>query len=59
MDISGYNPKKLPYHFVLFYNLSSKDMAMYQNILKGKPRDNALLTYCYLDSMCGLSLRAI
>lgn len=59
MDIREYNPKKLPYHFVLFYNLSSKDMVMYQSVLKGKPRDNAVLTYCYLDLMCGLSYRAI
>lgn len=59
MDIRAYNTKDLPYHFVLFYNLERKDMEMYKKSLVGRPGDNALLTYCYLDTMCGLSYKAI
>ncbi len=59
MDIREYNTKRLPYHFILFYHLSSKEMDMYRNVLCGKSNDNAVLTYCYLDMQCGISYRAI
>ncbi len=59
MDIREYNAKSLPYHFVLFYNMPENTMAMYRGLFNGKSGDNALLTYCYLDSMCGLSYKVI
>ena len=59
MDIREYNSKKLPYHFVLFYNLSSDKLTIFRKMYQGTEADNALLTYCYLDSMCGLSYKAI
>ena len=59
MDIREYNPKKLPYHFVLFYNLPIDKQLVFRKMYQGTTADNALLTYCYLDSMCGLSYKAI
>lgn len=59
MDIREYNTRSLPYHFVLFYNMSDKEITMYRGMFNGKPDDNALLTYCYLDAECGLSYRVI
>ncbi|MCR5603735.1 MAG: hypothetical protein K6G27_08545 [Lachnospiraceae bacterium] len=59
MDIREYNTKSLPYHFVLFYNMPENTMAMYRGLFSGKADDNAVLTYCYLDSMCGLSYKVI
>lgn len=59
MDIREYNSKKLPYHFVLFYNLPSDKLTVFRKMYQGTEADNALLTYCYLDSMCGLSYKAI
>ncbi len=59
MDIREYNVKSLPYHFVLFYNLPEDKLLIFRNMYQGQPEDNALLTYCYLDEMAGLSYRAI
>ena len=59
MDIRAYNSKKLPYHFVLFYNLPKDKEIAFKNMYQGTEADNAILTYCYLDSMCGLSYKAI
>ena len=55
MDIREYLPKQIPYRFVLFYNISDKDMDVYRTAMGGQPEDNALLTYAYIDSMAGLS----
>ena len=59
MDIRGYNLKRLPYRFVLFYNLPADKLIEYRAIYQGTETDNALLTYCYLDRTCGLSYKAI
>lgn len=59
MDIREYNSKKLPYHFVLFYNLPENKQIAFKKMYQGTEADNAILTYCYLDSMCGLSYKAI
>lgn len=59
MDIREYNIKKLPYHFVLFYDLPEDKLFQFKTIYDGQAGDNALLTYCYLDDMAGLSYRAI
>ncbi len=59
MDIRLYNIKSLPYHFVLFYNVPTNQMIMQKMALNGRADDNAVLTYCYLDGMCGLSYKAI
>ncbi len=59
MDIREYNIKKLPYHFVLFYNLPADKLLTFRSLYQGQENDNALLTYCYLDQQCGLSYRAI
>ena len=59
MDIREYNIKSLPYHFVLFYNLPDDKLLMFRNMYEGQAEDNALLTYCYLDEMAGLSYRAV
>lgn len=59
MNISLYRPKELAYKFVLFYNMSEKDNALYKKLVPGKPVDDALLTYCYIDVEQGLSYRVI
>jgi hypothetical protein len=59
MDIRLYNTKDLPYHFVLFYNLPEDRVNAFKQTLQGQEDDNALLTYCYLDSQCGLSYHAV
>lgn len=58
-DIRLYKVKELPYHFVLFHHLPAPNMLMYKKTLDGRDDDNALLTYCYLDSQAGLSYKAI
>ena len=59
MDVRMYRPKQLPYHFLLLYDLPSAWRAMYIDAMNGSSEDNALLTYCYLDSQCGLSCYGI
>ncbi len=59
MDIREYEVKKLPYRFVLFYNLPANEQVVLRKMYHGTEEDNALLTYCYLDSSCGLSYKAI
>lgn len=59
MDIREFSPKALPYHFVLFYDLSPQQMQMYAGIFGGTLFDNALLTYCYIDRMAGISFDVI
>ncbi len=59
MDIKEYKVKSLPYHFVLFYNLPECEMTTYRVALNGHQEVNSLLTYCYLDTQCGLSYKAI
>ena len=59
MDIREYRVKSLPYHFVLFYNLPESEMTKYRAILSGHQEVNSLLTYCYLDTQCGLSYKAV
>ena len=59
MDIRAYQTRKLPYHFVLFYNLSQADLIKFSLDLEINTGDNALLTYCYIDRMAGLSYEVI
>ena len=59
MDIREYKVKSLPYHFVLFYNLPESEMITYRVALNGHQEVNSFLTYCYLDTQCGLSYKAI
>ncbi len=59
MDIRAYKVKELPYHFMLFYNIDEKQLAMIKMSFHGEQTDNAVLTYCYLDSQCGLSYKVI
>ncbi len=59
MNIGMFPPKEQLYHFVLFYNIPPEKLAFYAGELGGKEDDNALLTYCYLDSQCGMSYRAL
>lgn len=59
MDIRNYNVKKLPYHFVLFYGIDEKQLAVIKLAFHGAETDNAVLTYCYLDTQCGLSYKVI
>ncbi len=58
-DIREYKVKELPYHFVLFYNIPESQANSIKKSLGGRDEDNALLTYCYLDSIAGLSYKAI
>lgn len=59
MDIRAFNTKDLVYHFVLFCNLSRKDLMPYSMGAPIEPGENALLTYCYIDRMAGLSYEVI
>ena len=59
MDIREYAPKKLPYHFILFYNIPENRLRSLYGMFGYKYGDNALLTYCYLDSQCGLSYEVV
>lgn len=59
MDIREYNSKNLPYHFVLFYNLPLEKFIMFKKMYEGRTGDNAILTYCYMDSQCGMSFKGI
>ncbi len=59
MDIREYNSKSLPYHFVLFYNLPLDKFIFYKRVYEGRSGDNAILTYCYIDSQCGMSFKGI
>ena len=58
-DIRAYRVKQLPYHFVLFHDIPTARFLMVKKALNAREDDNALLTYCYLDSMAGLSHKAI
>lgn len=59
MDIREFAPKQLPYHFVLFYGMNDSDLIVYKQLLGGNRYDNALLTYCYIDRMAGISYDVI
>ncbi len=59
MDIREYNPKTLPYHFVLFYEIPNEKLLIFGREIKMSLTDNAILTYCYLDSVCGMSYKVI
>ncbi len=58
-DVRMYRPKQLPYHFVLFYDLPVAGRVMYMDAMNGSPEDNALLTYCYIDTECGMSFFSV
>ena len=57
--VGGYNMKELAYRFVLFHHAPDNGIGIYMQGLSGREEDNALLTYCYMDRMAGLSYRAI
>ena len=59
MHITEYPVKQLPYHFVLFYNIRGLKFTMIKLACGGKLRDNAILTYCYLDPHLGVNYRVI
>ena len=56
MDVRAYRVKQLPYHFILFHHISMAKFFMYKKTFGGRDEDNALLTYCYLDTQAGLSI---
>ncbi|SDB66642.1 hypothetical protein SAMN02910263_03865 [Butyrivibrio sp. INlla16] len=59
MDIRDYDTALLPYHFVLFFDLPIEKLLIYKILFQGQEEDNALLTYCYVDSNYGISYKAI
>ena len=59
MDIRAYNTKDLPYRFVLFCNISAKDLFVYSAGAPVKDGENSLLTYCYIDKQAGLSFEVV
>ncbi len=59
MDIREYKVKELPYHYVLFYNIPQEQMESFRLMLSGDKEDNAILTYCYLDSEAGVSYKGL
>lgn len=59
MDIRAYNTKDLPYRFVLFCNISAKDLFLYSAGAPIKDGENSLLTYCYIDRQAGLSFEVV
>lgn len=59
MDIRAYNTKDLPYRFVLFCNISQKDLFVYSAGAPIAPGENSLLTYCYIDRQAGLSFEVV
>lgn len=59
MDVRQYPTKDLPYHFVLFYNLSREELLKYSLDVPAMPGDNAILTYCYIDRMAGMSFKMV
>ena len=58
-DIREYNTKELPYHFVLFHHLTMNQLMMLTNSLGEQMTGNAVLTYCYIDKMAGMSYKVI
>ena len=58
-DVREYKVKELPYNFVLFHHIPISKALGLKNSFNGNNDDNALLTYCYIDRMAGLSYRAI
>lgn len=59
MDIRAYNTKDLPYRFVLFCNISERDLMVYSAGAPIQRGENSLLTYCYIDKMAGLSFEVV
>ena len=59
MDVRAYRVKQLPYHFILFHHIPMAKFFMYKKTFGGRDEDNALLTYCYLDTQAGLSYRVM
>ena len=58
-DIREYSTKKLPYHFALFHHLTMNQLLMVTNALGEQMAGNAVLTYCYIDQMAGMSYKVI
>ena len=55
IDMKKFRPKLLLSEFVLFYDVRERDIVPYLSIGQAKKGDNAILTYCYIDEMCGMS----
>ena len=58
-DIREYSTKELPYRFVLFHHLTMNQLSIVKNTFGNQMTGNALLTYCYIDKMAGMSYKAI
>lgn len=59
MNIKQYLPKEILYRFILFYDIPDEQLNYCIAAYCGDKDDNAVLAYCYLDSMCGISYRVI